>query len=154
MKKQIAIVDYGLGNILSAQQSFLKVSQTNNIKANILITNNPETIKKSTHVVLPGQGAFDSCMNGLTSMPGMLDALNHFTLIQRKPFLGICVGMQLLAIDSEENGNHKGLGWIKGHIKKLPSQNLKMPHMGWNSIQLKNSKLKIKPPKADYHSYR
>ena len=156
MKKQIAIVDYGLGNILSAQQSFLKVSQTNNIKANILITNDPYIIKKSTHVVLPGQGAFESCMNGLRSIPGMLEALNHFTLIQKKPFLGICVGMQLLALDSEENGNHKGLGWIKGHIKKLPSQNLKMPHMGWNSIQLKNRELKIKPPKADYyfvHSY-
>ena len=97
MNKQIAIVDYCLGNILSAQQSFLKVSQTNNIKANILITNNPETIKKSTHVVLPGQGAFDSCMNGLTNIPGMLDALNHFTLIQRKPFLGICLGAQILA---------------------------------------------------------
>ena len=156
MKKQIAIVDYGLGNILSAQQSFLKVSQINNIKANILITNNPETIKKSTHVVLPGQGAFESCIKGLKKISGMIEALEESILKNKKPFLGICVGMQLLALDSEENGNHKGLGWIKGHIKKLPSQNLKMPHMGWNSIQLKNPELKIKPPKADYyfvHSY-
>ena len=156
MKKQITIVDYGLGNILSAQQSFLKVSELNNINAEILISNDSNKIKNSTHVVLPGQGAFESCMKGISKLPGMLDALNNFAIIQKKPFLGICVGMQLLALDSEENGNHKGLGWVDGHIKKLPSLNIKMPHMGWNSIRLKNSKLKIKPEEADYyfvHSY-
>ena len=156
MKKQITIVDYGLGNILSAQQSFLKVSELNNINAEILISNDSNKIKDSTHVVLPGQGAFESCMKGLSKIPGMLDALNNFALIQKKPFLGICVGMQLLALDSEENGNHKGLGWIDGHIKKLPCLNIKMPHMGWNSIRLKNSKLKIHPIETDYyfvHSY-
>ncbi len=156
MKRKITIVDYGLGNILSAQQSFLRVSELSNIKADVLISNDPEIIKSSTHVVLPGQGAFDSCMRGLSNLPRVLDALNNFAIIQKKPFLGICVGMQLLALDSEENGNHKGLGWIKGHIKKLPHQNIKMPHMGWNSIAIKNSKRKIKPFETDYyfvHSY-
>jgi len=156
MRKQITIVDYGLGNILSAQQSFLKVTELNNINADILISNDPNVIKDSTHVVLPGQGAFKSCMQGLSKISGILDTLYNFAVIKKKPFLGICVGMQLLALDSEENGNHKGLGWINGHIKKLPSKNIKMPHMGWNSIKLKNNQLKIKPLEADYyfvHSY-
>ena len=124
MKKQIAIVDYGLGNILSAQQSFLKVSQTNNIKANILITNDPDIIKKSTHVVLPGQGAFQACMNGLKKIPGMIDELSENVLYVKKPFLGICVGMQLLATTGYENVKCAGLGWIKGEIKKLPTKSL------------------------------
>ena len=155
MKKQITIVDYGLGNILSAQQSFLKVSELNNINAEILISNDSNKIKDSTHVVLPGQGAFESCMKGLSKIPGMLDALNNFALIQKKPFLGICVGMQLLALDSEENGNHKGLGWIDGHIKKLPCLNIKMPHMGWNVVSPSIKNELIKSPKDFYfvHSF-
>ena len=94
----------------------------------------PSDIANSTHVVLPGQGAFKSCIDGLTNIPKMIEELKKFALIQKKPFLGICVGMQLLATDSEENGKHNGLGWIKGHIKKLPNKNLKMPHMGWNEV--------------------
>ena len=134
MKKEITIVDYGLGNILSAEQSFIRVIKENKINADVKISNLPSDITNSTHVVLPGQGAFKSCINGLTSISGMVEALNKFALIQKKPFLGICVGMQLLATDSEENGKHKGLNWIPGHIKKLPKKNLKMPHMGWNEV--------------------
>jgi len=134
MKKLITIVDYGLGNILSAEQSFIKVIKENTINADVKISNVPSDIVNSTHVVLPGQGAFKSCIDGLTKITGMIDALNKFALIQKKPFLGICVGMQLLATDSEENGKHKGLDWIPGHIKKLPIKNLKLPHMGWNEV--------------------
>ena len=139
MKKQITIVDYGLGNILSAQQSFLKVASEKKLDAEITITKNPNLIKKSSHVVLPGQGAFKTCMSGLSSIPGMINELNNFALICKKPFLGICVGMQLLASRSEENGNHNGLNWIKGSIKKIPPNKIKLPHMGWNSIKLKNT---------------
>jgi len=157
MTKQITIVDYGLGNILSAQQSFIKAIKDNNIDAHITISNNPEIIKKSSHVVLPGQGAFETCMKGLSNISGMIDELYKFAVLRKKPFLGICVGMQLLALDSEENGKHKGLGWIEGHIKKLPSRNLKMPHMGWNTVKLKNNlNSNIQPKETDYyfvHSY-
>jgi len=134
MKKKITIVDYGLGNILSAEQSFVKVIKENQINADVKISNLPSEVGNSTHVVLPGQGAFKSCIEGLKSIAGMIEALKKFALIQKKPFLGICVGMQLLATDSEENGKHMGLDWIPGHIKKLPNKNLKMPHMGWNVV--------------------
>ena len=134
MKKKIAIIDYGLGNVLSAQQSFNKVIKEYNLSASTTITKDPNLIDSSTHVVLPGQGAFKSCMSGLEKVSGMVDSLEKFALKNKKPFLGICVGMQLLAIDSEENGKHLGLGWIKGHIKKMPTKKLKMPHMGWNEV--------------------
>ena len=156
MKKKITIIDYGSGNILSAKQSFTRVTRTENIDAEVCISGNPEIIKNSTHIVLPGQGAFETCINGLKKIPGMIDELNSFVIIKKKPFFGICVGMQLLANNSLENGNHKGLGWIDGTIEKLPSENLKMPHMGWNSIRVLNKSLKITPKETDYyfvHSY-
>ena len=133
-RKKITIVDYGLGNILSAEQSFAKVISTKGISADVRVSNLPKDIENSTHIVLPGQGAFKSCIDGLKRIDGMIAALEKFALRDKKPFLGICVGMQLLATLSEENGNHEGLNWIKGHIKKLPTKNLKMPHMGWNEV--------------------
>jgi len=156
MKKKITIIDYGSGNILSAKKSFSRVIKKNKIDAEVCISGNPETIKNSTHIVLPGQGAFETCINGLKEIPGMIDELNNFVVVKKKPFFGICVGMQLLANNSLENGDHKGLGWIEGTIEKLPSENLKMPHMGWNSIKVLNKKLKINPKETDYyfvHSY-
>lgn len=156
MKKNITIIDYGSGNILSAKQSFAKVLKKNNLDAEVNISSDPKVIKKSSHIVLPGQGAFETCIKGLKKIPGMLEELNNYAIEEQKPFFGICVGMQLLADNSEENGNHKGLGWISGTIKKLPSMQLKMPHMGWNSIKLIGNNLKIKPKETDYyfvHSY-
>jgi imidazole glycerol-phosphate synthase subunit HisH len=156
MKKNITIIDCGSGNILSAKQSFTKVIKDNDFDAEVNISRNPKAIKLSTHVVLPGQGAFETCISGLKSIPGMLDAINEFTIGKKKPFFGICVGMQLLADNSEENGNHNGLGWISGTIKKLPSKKLKMPHMGWNSIKMLDDSFIIKPMETDYyfvHSY-
>ncbi len=133
--KVITIVDYGSGNVLSAQKSFIKVANELKLNAKIIISKNLEDIKNSTHVVLPGQGAFATCMNGLKKTPGMIDELYKFAIINKKPFLGICVGMQMLATDSEENGLHQGLGWIDGHIKILPNKELKMPHMGWSQVR-------------------
>ena len=156
MKKNITILDYGSGNILSAMQSFSRIIKSNELDADICISGNPKSIKHTSHLVLPGQGAFETCINGLKSIPGMLEELSNYTLEQKRPFFGICVGMQLLANNSEENGNHAGLGWIEGTIRKLPSKNLKMPHMGWNSIKVLNNNFKITPKEADYyfvHSY-
>jgi glutamine amidotransferase len=156
MKKTITIVDYGSGNLLSAKQSFIKAAKLIGADVEIQISNNPKNLELSSHVVLPGQGAFKTCMDGIQKIPGMEDELNKFVKIKQRPFFGICVGMQLLADNSEENGNHQGLGWIKGTIKKLPSAEIKLPHMGWNSIKIVNKNSEIKPAENDYyfvHSY-
>ena len=124
--KKIFIVDYGLGNIHSAQQSIKKVIEEENQKAEVCVTDSAKDLHFATHIILPGQGAFASCMNGLKNIPGMIEELSENVLIQEKPFLGICVGMQLLANVGHENGNHAGLGWINGEIKKIPQYNIKL----------------------------
>ena len=155
--KKITIVDYGSGNVLSAQKSFIKIAKDNNIEVDVLISKKLNDVKNSTHIVLPGQGAFSTCMNGLKKTDGLIDELSEFALIKKKPFLGICVGMQMLANMSEENGVHEGLGWIDGQIKLLPGDNLKLPHMGWNLVMPTNSKYNnLISTKNDYyfvHSY-
>ena len=155
--KKITIVDYGSGNVLSAQKSFVKIAKDNNIDADVLISKKLNDVKSSTHIVLPGQGAFSTCMKGLKKTDGLIDELSEFALIKKKPFLGICVGMQMLANISEENGDHEGLGWIDGQIKLLPGDNLKLPHMGWNLVIPTNSKYNnLISTKNDYyfvHSY-
>ena len=155
--KKITIVDYGSGNVLSAQKSFIKIAKDNNIEVDVLISKKLNDVKNSTHIVLPGQGAFSTCMNGLKKTDGLIDELSEFALIKKKPFLGICVGMQMLAKISEENGVHEGLGWIDGQIKILPGDNLKLPHMGWNLAIPTNSKQNnLISAKNDYyfvHSY-
>ena len=98
MKKKITIVDYGSGNLLSAKQSFVKIANSKNINAEIQISSDPRSLKESSHVVLPGQGAFKSCMDGIKKIPGMQDQLNEFVTIKKRPFFGICVGMQLLSL--------------------------------------------------------
>ena len=156
MKKTITIVDYGSGNLLSAQQSFIKVVKLIGVDAEIKISNKPECLKHSSHVVLPGQGAFKTCMDGIKKIPGMEEGLNEVVKVKQRPFLGICVGMQLLAEKSQENGNHQGLGWIRGTIKKLPNDDIKLPHMGWNEVKTVNKNSQIKPEENDYyfvHSY-
>ncbi len=144
MTKKIVIVDYGLGNILSAKQSFIKASKDNKIQAEIKITKNPNDIDSSSHIVLPGQGAFETCMQGLKNIPGMIESLNKNVIDKKKSFLGICVGMQLLANISYENGEHNGLGWIEGKIKKIPASGIKLPHMGWNNVRITNKNKLIK----------
>ena len=155
--KKITIVDFGSGNVLSAQKSFIKIAKDNNIEVDVLISKKLNDVKNSTHIVLPGQGAFSTCMNGLKKTDGLIDELSEFALIKKKPFLGICVGMQMLANISEENGDHEGLGWIDGQIKLLPRDNLKLPHMGWNLVIPTNSKYNnLISTKNDYyfvHSY-
>ena len=155
--KKITIVDYGSGNVLSAQKSFIKIAKDNNIRVDVLISKKLNDVKNSTHIVLPGQGAFSTCMNGLKKTDGLIDELSEFALIKKKPFLGICVGMQMLAKKSKENGDHEGLGWIDGQIKLLPGDNLKLPHMGWNLVIPTNSKYNnLISTKNDYyfvHSY-
>ena len=154
--KKITIIDYGSGNVLSAQKSFVKIANENNITSKVIISNNVNEIKDSTHIVLPGQGAFSTCMTGLKNIKGLINELYNHAINKKKPFLGICVGMQMLANKSEEKGHHQGLGWIEGKIKKLPDKNLKMPHMGWNIVKpITNNNNLIKKPEDYYfvHSY-
>ncbi len=155
--KKIIIVDYGLGNIRSAEQSIKKIFEENNQSAEVYVINNAKQLNMATHIILPGQGAFASCMNGLKKIPGMIEELSENVLIQKKPFLGICVGMQLLATKSYENGTHHGLGWIDGEIKKIPSADLKLPHMGWNEVLIKKENKLIKEKEENnyyfVHSY-
>jgi len=138
----IVVVDYGLGNIRSVAKSLEYLIKETKKSSKACIINNVQDLKEATHIILPGQGAFEACMTGLKNIPGMIDELSEKVLIKSTPFLGICVGMQLLANTSYENGEHKGLGWINGKIKKIPQKNLKLPHIGWNEVSInKNNDL-------------
>jgi len=127
----IAIIDYGLGNIASVLNMFKRIGNRD-----VILTKDPIEIKNAAKILLPGVGAFDNGMNHLKSS-GLIPLLNDKALVEKVPVLGICLGMQLLTEGSEE-GNEKGLGWIKGYAKKFvfsESSDLKIPHMGWNFIQ-------------------
>ena len=158
MKLSIAIIDYGLGNIQSAKKSLEKIVEENNIKGEVYFVSDYKMLDNSTHIILPGQGAFQSCINGLIGLEGMVEELTKQVISKKKPLLGICVGMQLLADKSVENGIHKGLGWIEGSIEKVPNGSLPLPHMGWNDIkkQTEHKILKNISNKEDFyfvHSY-
>jgi len=131
---KIALIDYGSGNIQSAFKALELVS---NSKKKISIISNSKDLLKVDKIILPGVGAFADCMKGLKSISGMIDILNEVVLEKKKPFLGICVGMQLLATEGREKGNHKGLGWITGKVIKIKkNKKIKIPHMGWNTVEI------------------
>jgi glutamine amidotransferase len=132
--KQVAIIDYGSGNLRSAAKAFERAGSGN---ARISVTDNPGVLAEASHIVLPGVGAFADCMRGLETTPGMRVALECEVLEKRKPFLGVCVGMQMLFETGHEHGMHTGLGWLKGKVVKITGgQDLKIPHMGWNDLKL------------------
>ena len=151
---KIALIDYGSGNLQSAYKALELVS---NCKKKILITSNSKDLLKADKIILPGVGAFADCMKGLKSISGMIDVLNEVVLEKKKPFLGICIGMQLLATEGKEKGNHKGLGWIKGKVIKIKkNKKIKIPHMGWNTVKVisKHPILKRKKFESYFvHSY-
>jgi len=137
----VTIVDYNSGNISSVINSFKEVAKD---KVNIYVTSNLNKIKSSDKVVLPGQGSFKSCFDALNKINGLKDTLNEFALINKKPLLGICVGLQMFADIGYEEIETKGLGWISGKVSKIDNQNgkYKLPHIGWNQISIvKESKI-------------
>lgn len=138
MKNSIVIIDYGAGNIRSAAKAFEHVVREDGLDTEVKISARPEDIASAARLVLPGQGAFGDCMRGLSSVSGLKDALEEAVLRRGTPFLGICVGMQLMATRGLEHGTHEGLGWIPGEVVKItPSdKTLKIPHMGWNDVTL------------------
>ena len=148
----VTIVDYNSGNISSVINSFREVAKD---KVNIEVTSNLETIKTSDKVVLPGQGSFKSCIDGLNSIDGLIHTLNEFAIEHKKPLLGICVGLQMFADVGFEETETKGLGWISGKVSKIDNQNgkYKLPHIGWNEIKIvKDSKI-FKDIENNSHMY-
>ena len=137
----VTIVDYNSGNISSVINSFKEVAKD---RVNIEVTSDLNKIKSSDKVVLPGQGSFKSCIDALNNIRGLVDVLNEFTINNKKPLLGICVGLQMFADIGYEETETKGLSWIPGKVSKIDNQNgkYKLPHIGWNQINiLKNSKI-------------
>ncbi|MGZ9034623.1 MAG: imidazole glycerol phosphate synthase subunit HisH [Rhodospirillales bacterium] len=132
----VAIVDYGSGNLRSAAKAFERAVTEAGVDAEIRVTADPADILSAGHVVLSGVGAFADCRRGLDAVPGMVEALRRAVLDQGRPFLGICVGMQLLADVGREHGDHAGLGWIRGEVARIAPADpaLKIPHMGWNEL--------------------
>ena len=133
----VAIIDYGSGNLRSAAKAFERAAATIGAGQNIIVTDDPEMVRGADRVVLPGVGAFGDCAAGLKFVPGLADALVEAVIHNKKPFLGICIGMQLMADKGLEHGEHAGLGWIAGTVEALKPMDpgLKIPHMGWNELQ-------------------
>ncbi len=130
--KLVTIIDYGSGNLHSIAKAFEKEAKGKGFQ--VLVSNKVEDVKRASHIVLPGVGAFGNCVAGLAKIDNMMETLRQEVIVNKKPFLGICVGMQMLADVGLEHGNHKGLGWIKGQVVPIESKDLKIPHMGWNDI--------------------
>ncbi len=137
----VAIIDYGSGNLHSAAKAFERAAQEGGTGALIRVTSDPEEVRRAERIVLPGVGAFADCMDGLKRVDGMLEVIEERVRKDGVPFLGICVGMQLMAERGLEHGETKGLGWISGEVRVLaPSDpGLKIPHMGWNTLTVRKA---------------
>lgn len=129
------IIDYGSGNLRSIAKSCEKAALHTN-ENEIIVTNDPEMLQKADRIILPGVGAFGDCAAGINAITGMQEALETEVRRKGKPFLGVCVGMQLMADKGYEHGEHKGMGWIKGEVVPITpkGQDYKIPHMGWNEL--------------------
>ena len=126
----VALIDYGAGNLRSVHNALVAAGAQD-----VAVTADPEIVAKADRIVLPGVGAFAACMNGLSAIDGLVGAMERRVRGEGAPFLGICVGMQLLADAGEEHGTHRGLGWIGGTVRAFdPAPGLRIPHMGWNDV--------------------
>jgi glutamine amidotransferase len=130
------IIDYGSGNLHSARKAFERAAGEAKLQTQILVSARPEDVASADRIVLPGVGAFKDCRNGLVAVPGLVEAMREQVISKGRPFLGICVGMQLMATRGLEHEVTPGLGWVAGDVKAIaPSDpNLKIPHMGWNTL--------------------
>ena len=148
----VTIVDYQSGNISSVINSFTEVAKG---KVNLEVTSEINKIKSSDKIVLPGQGSFKNCVDSLNSIKGLVDTLEEFAITNKKPLLGICVGLQMFADVGYEEAETKGLGWIKGKVSKIDNQNgkFKLPHIGWNEIEIQKESKIYKDIKNKSHMY-
>jgi len=147
----LALIDYGAGNLGSVRNA-LKAAGAGDVE----VTADPEIVARSDRIVLPGVGAFGACMGALSAIDGLVEALERRVLAEGAPFLGICVGMQLLADAGVEHGTHPGLGWIGGTLRAIGpvDANIKVPHMGWNDVTLLREHALVEAGEAYYlHGY-
>ncbi|KKW92151.1 imidazole glycerol phosphate synthase subunit HisH [Sphingobium chungbukense] len=147
----LALIDYGAGNLHSVHNALRKAGATDAV-----ITADAELVAKADRIVLPGVGAFRACRDALVAIPGMVDAMNEAVHKRGTPFLGVCVGMQLLADAGEEFGRHEGLGWIAGTVRLIEPKDpsIKVPHMGWNDVTLHGHPPLLEAGEAYFlHSY-
>jgi imidazole glycerol-phosphate synthase subunit HisH len=152
---RVAIVDYGSGNLRSAAKAFERAAAEDGITADIGVTNRPELVAAADRVVLPGVGAFADCRRGLAAVPGLEQALREAVRVRARPFLGICVGMQLMAERGREFETVDGLGWIGGEVVAIEPSDpaLKIPHMGWNELELRALHPLVAGLGGDAHAY-
>jgi len=138
--KSVAIIDYGSGNLHSAAKAFERMNAETNAGYTINVTATPEDVRNADRVVLPGVGAFADCRSGLFAVDGMMEALTEAVIDKARPFLGICVGMQLMATRGLEHGTTDGFDWIGGEVRAIEPDDpkLKIPHMGWNTLNVIN----------------
>ncbi|WP_439493411.1 imidazole glycerol phosphate synthase subunit HisH [Bosea sp. (in: a-proteobacteria)] len=141
MSQSVVIVDYGTGNLHSAAKAFERAAAESGIASTISVSSDPDVVRAADRIVLPGVGAFADCRRGLDAVPGMVAALEEAVRAKGRPFLGICVGMQLLASRGLEYTVTEGLGWIAGDVTLIVPQGegLKIPHMGWNTLETRRA---------------
>ena len=137
-RETVAIIDYGSGNLHSAHKAVERAARERGLDCDVVVTARPEVVAAAGRIVLPGVGAFADCRRGLDAVAGMVDALQDAVVHKGRPFLGICVGMQLMATRGLEFGETAGLGWIEGDVVAIEPQeaSLKIPHMGWNTLDV------------------
>ena len=137
MSGLIAIIDYGSGNLRSAEKAMARAVRDGGLGHEVVVTSEADVVRGAERIVLPGVGAFADCMEGLRAVPGMVEVLSEAVRKRGVPFLGICVGMQLMATRGLEHGAHKGLDWIAGDVVRMTplDASLKIPHMGWNTLR-------------------
>lgn len=136
MAERATIIDYGSGNLRSVEKALQRAAAERGLAVTVTVTDEPSAVAGADRIVLPGVGAFAACAEALAAIPGMISALEHVVLVEKRPFLGICVGMQLMAARGLEHGQHEGLGWIDGDVVVMKPDDaaLKIPHMGWNTL--------------------
>ena len=151
----LTVVDYGVGNLRSIAKSIEKANSDSNLNYSVKVTSDIKDIKKSDKIVLPGQGSFKACKNGIDNIEGLKEELNDIVLTKKKPIYGICAGMQLFATKGYEEEETSGLNWIQGEVTKLDlgTTKLKIPHMGWNELKFENNSKVFKDVVDKNHAY-
>ena len=151
----LTVVDYGVGNLRSIAKSIEKANSDNNLNYSVKVSSDVNDMRKSDKIVLPGQGSFKACKEGIDRIDGLKETLNESVLIKKKPIYGICAGMQLFATTGHEEKKTAGLNWIPGEVIKLNlgSSKLKIPHMGWNELKVENVSNVFKDIVNKSHAY-
>jgi imidazole glycerol-phosphate synthase subunit HisH len=152
---KVAIVDYGSGNLHSAHKAFERAAREAGLAREVMVTSNPEAVAAADHIVLPGVGAFADCRRGLDGVVGMVEALEQAVRARGRPFLGICVGMQLLATRGLEHEVVAGLNWLPGDVAVIrpTDASLKIPHMGWNTLEVRRPHALLEGVRPGLHAY-